>query len=133
LNSCKTAIFFAVKISVSFAEEFQKRKKLKKFVAQIFTKFLWRRKNPKKNYKRRSRIMVLKTTMEQMKQLIQNIQHDLDKVGKGNKAAAQRVRTGSIEFAKTAKVYRKESIAEFKKSDKKVILLKKVKKVKKRK
>lgn len=76
--------------------------------------------------------MVLKTTMEQMKQLIQNIQHDLDKVGKGNKAAAQRVRTGSIEFAKTAKVYRKESIAEFK-SDKKVILLKKVKKVKRRK
>jgi hypothetical protein len=38
------------------------------------------------------------------------ISKDLNKAEKGNKAAAQRVRTGSIKFAKVAKIYRKESI-----------------------
>lgn len=77
--------------------------------------------------------MALKTTMEQLKDLIHNIQHDLDKVGKGNKAAAQRVRTSTITFAKTAKMFRKESIDEFKKPTKKTAVLKKLKKIKKKK
>lgn len=76
--------------------------------------------------------MALRGTIEQLKDLIQSIQYDLDKVGKGNKTAAQRVRTNTITFAKTAKIYRKESISEFKKSAKKVVLLKKLKKSKKK-
>ena len=56
--------------------------------------------------------MGLKETVHHLKHLIATINHDLDKAGKGNKAAAQRVRTNSIRFAKTAKAYRKESISE---------------------
>ena len=39
------------------------------------------------------------------------MEKDLDKTEKGNKAAAQRVRTHSIQFAKIAKEFRKESVA----------------------
>jgi len=63
--------------------------------------------------------MALKTTTEQLKKLLNQICHDLDKAGKGNKAASQRVRTNTIKFAKTAKTYRKESIAEGRKGGKK--------------
>ncbi len=54
--------------------------------------------------------MALKTTIEHMKKMLHEISHDLEKATRGNKAAAQRVRTGTIKFAKTAKQYRKESI-----------------------
>lgn len=54
--------------------------------------------------------MALKTTMEHMKKMLLEISHDLEKAARGNKAAAQRVRTTTIKFAKTAKQYRKESI-----------------------
>lgn len=47
-----------------------------------------------------------------MKKLLHEIVHDLEKSGRGNKAASQRVRTRTIKFAKIAKDYRKESIAE---------------------
>lgn len=63
--------------------------------------------------------MALKSTVEQMKKLIHEIAHDLEKSIKGNKAAAQRARTRTIKFAKVAKEFRKESIAEFKKIVKK--------------
>lgn len=59
--------------------------------------------------------MALKTTVERLKKLLHEISHDLDKAARGNKAAAQRVRTNTIKFAKTAKDYRKESIKEGKK------------------
>jgi len=55
--------------------------------------------------------MALKTTMNSMRKLLAEMEKDLDKTDKGNKAAAQRVRTHSIQFAKVAKVFRKESIA----------------------
>lgn len=55
--------------------------------------------------------MALKETIHQVRQLLTALLHDLEKTTKGNEAAAQRVRTGSIEFAKVAKVFRKESIA----------------------
>jgi len=60
--------------------------------------------------------MALKDTVSTLKKLIENINRDLDKAIAGNKAASQRVRTGSIKFEKTAKTYRKESIAVEKKS-----------------
>ncbi|MBS0628593.1 MAG: histone [Verrucomicrobia bacterium] len=59
--------------------------------------------------------MALKTTVEHLKKLLHEIAHDLEKSARGNKAASQRVRTRTIKFAKIAKEYRKESIAEGKK------------------
>lgn len=55
--------------------------------------------------------MALKTTINSMRELLAEMDRDLDKTENGNKAAAQRVRTHSIQFAKVAKIFRKESIA----------------------
>jgi len=54
---------------------------------------------------------MLKETIHQVRQLLVALSRDLEKAAKGNASAAQRVRTGSIEFAKVAKVFRKESVA----------------------
>lgn len=70
--------------------------------------------------------MALKSTTEHMIKLIKQIFHDLEK--SGNKAACQRVRTNTIKFAKVAKDYRKESIAEGRKGKKKTTKKKTAKK-----
>ena len=54
--------------------------------------------------------MGLEQTVEQLKKYLAEISSDLDKAMRGNKAASQRVRTMTIRFEKTAKLYRKESI-----------------------
>lgn len=54
--------------------------------------------------------MALKETFKHMKDLLSNITHDLEKAEGGNKAASQRVRTGTVKLEKLAKLYRKESI-----------------------
>lgn len=54
--------------------------------------------------------MSLKDTVHRMKEHLAHISKDLEKAGKGNKAASQRVRTGTIKFAKIAKTFRKESV-----------------------
>src|ERR1700733_12550506 len=54
--------------------------------------------------------MALKETFKHLKDLLINITHDLDKAEGGNKAASQRVRTGTVKLEKIAKHYRKESI-----------------------
>ena len=59
--------------------------------------------------------MGLKETTEQVRVLLQDLGKDLEKATRGNKAAAQRVRTGTIKLEKVSKVYRKESIAAEKK------------------
>ena len=59
--------------------------------------------------------MVLKDTVNHMVGLLGSIQRDLSKAVNGNKAASQRVRTGSIKLEKVAKMYRKESVAAEKK------------------
>ncbi len=59
--------------------------------------------------------MSLKETSNHMMRLLECCMRDLHKASGGNKAAAQRVRTGSIKLEKCAKVYRKESIASEKK------------------
>ena len=51
-----------------------------------------------------------------MKKFLEEISHDLQKSLGGNKAASQRVRTGTIKLERTAKLYRKESVASEKKS-----------------
>lgn len=60
--------------------------------------------------------MALKNTVKDVQHLLAKITHDLQKAERGNKAASQRVRTGTIKLEKLAKLYRKESIAEEKKS-----------------
>lgn len=61
--------------------------------------------------------MGLKETVIHLRQILTNMHRDLDKAGRGNCTAAQRVRTNSIKFAKIAKTYRKESMAEQKKAN----------------
>jgi dipeptidase len=59
--------------------------------------------------------MALKNTMDQMRKMLSELSDDLEKAEHGNKAAAQRVRTNTIKFAKVAKTFRKESVAAEKK------------------
>ena len=54
--------------------------------------------------------MALKDTVKHMRDLLGHITHDLEKADGGNKAASQRVRTGTVKLEKLAKTYRKESI-----------------------
>jgi hypothetical protein len=54
--------------------------------------------------------MALKETFKHLKDLLSNITQDLEKAEGGNKAASQRVRTGTVKLEKLAKHYRKESI-----------------------
>ena len=75
--------------------------------------------------------MALKDTMNQLHQLLQGINKDLVKAARGNKAASQRIRTGTIKLEKIGKRYRKESVAaeksgKFKKPKKKKTARKKI-------
>ena len=54
--------------------------------------------------------MLLPETIQQLHCLLVRISKDLVKVQRGNKAASQRVRTGTIMLERIAKVFRKESI-----------------------
>jgi DNA-binding protein H-NS len=54
--------------------------------------------------------MALNDTIKNVRNLLANITQDLEKADNGNKAAAQRVRTGTVKLEKIAKLYRKESI-----------------------
>ena len=55
--------------------------------------------------------MSLNETMNQLNHLLINLSKDLTKAYRGNKAAAQRVRTGTIQLEKVAKKFRRESVA----------------------
>lgn len=60
--------------------------------------------------------MALKDTIKKMEGMLMDLAIDLRKASeKGNRAASQRVRTGTIKFAKLTKQYRKESVAADKK------------------
>lgn len=63
--------------------------------------------------------MALKETIKDLNHLLVQLTKDLCKAERGNKAASQRVRTGTIKLAKRAKTYRKESIAAEKQKRKK--------------
>lgn len=55
--------------------------------------------------------MKLTDIVKKMEEMLMDLAADLKKAfEKGNKAASQRVRTGTIAFGKLAKLYRKESI-----------------------
>jgi hypothetical protein len=55
--------------------------------------------------------MSLNETVHHLNVLLVSITKDLSKVGRGNKAAAQRVRVGTIRLERIAKQFRKESVA----------------------
>ncbi len=55
--------------------------------------------------------MGLNETTKHLRELLAGISVDLEKAASGNKAASQRVRTSTIKMEKTAKNYRRESIA----------------------
>lgn len=61
--------------------------------------------------------MAIQMTIKNMKALLCAVTSDLDKAEKGNKAASQRVRTGTVKLEKIAKLYRKESISTEKRGD----------------
>lgn len=56
--------------------------------------------------------MSLEKTIQELKDLLNRCTSDLQKTERGNRAAAQRVRTGSVKLEKVAKRFRKESVAE---------------------
>lgn len=62
------------------------------------------------NQIRRGIYMALSKTINEMRSLFTGLIDDLQKAEAGNKAASQRVRTGTIRLEKVAKLYRKESI-----------------------
>lgn len=59
---------------------------------------------------RRLTVMAIKDTFKTLRELLSQIVHDLEKSENGNKAASQRVRTGTVKLEKVAKLFRKESI-----------------------
>lgn len=54
--------------------------------------------------------MGFQDTVKVIRELLAGLTIDLEKAAGGNKAASQRVRTGTIKLEKAAKKYRKESI-----------------------
>lgn len=60
--------------------------------------------------------MGLKETSNALMKLLEDCEKNLQKAASGNKAAAQRVRTGTIKLEKLSKLYRKESVAMEKKA-----------------
>jgi hypothetical protein len=56
--------------------------------------------------------MAIEETVQSMRQHLRALSKDLEKAVSGNQAAAQRVRTTSVHFAKISKLYRKESVKE---------------------
>ena len=74
--------------------------------------------------------MALMDTVLRLNSLLSEVVSDLNKVGRGNKSAAQRVRVGTVDLEKIAKQFRKESMAVEKtgKSKKKMVQKKKKKK-----
>lgn len=56
--------------------------------------------------------MSLEKTVQELRELLNCCSSDLQKTERGNRAAAQRVRTGTVKLEKVAKRFRKESVAE---------------------
>jgi hypothetical protein len=54
--------------------------------------------------------MALMDTVETMKRMLTEMQMELEDVVRGNKAASKRVRKATLNFAKVAKIFRKESV-----------------------
>ncbi len=55
--------------------------------------------------------MSLAETMGKLESILTDISRDLQKVTRGNRSAAQRVRVGTLRLEKVGKLFRKESVA----------------------
>lgn len=77
--------------------------------------------------------MSLSETINKLENLLLSVTKDLQKVNRGNKAAAQRVRVGTIKLERVAKLFRKESVTAEKSGKLKKKSAKKSKKAKKKK
>ena len=55
--------------------------------------------------------MAFNETVHQLHSLLEQVAADLNKVHRGNKSAAQRVRVGTIHLTKIGKQFRQESVA----------------------
>ena len=62
------------------------------------------------NQVQKENIMALMDTVETMKKMMVEMQTELEDVARGNKAAAKRVRKATLNFAKIARIFRKESV-----------------------
>jgi hypothetical protein len=60
---------------------------------------------------KRGEWMSLQETMGKLELILAGISKDLCKVNRGNRAAAQRVRVGTLRLEKVGKLFRKESVA----------------------
>jgi hypothetical protein len=69
----------------------------------------YRRNSYAREYKHEV-IMALMETVETMKRMLNEMQLELEDVVRGNKAASKRVRKATLNFAKIAKIFRKESV-----------------------
>ncbi len=67
-------------------------------------------------YQEEEKNMALKDTSKKLGEALTQVAKDLAKAVGGNRAASQRVRTGTIKLEKLAKVFRKESVKEAKKA-----------------
>lgn len=54
--------------------------------------------------------MAFETSAKELKELLHSVLDDLEKAVAGNKAAAQRCRTKTVQLEKIGKVFRKDSI-----------------------
>ena len=63
--------------------------------------------------------MTFMQTTEALVHLLTEVLEDVPKVLRGNKTVAQRIRTGTVEIAKIAKVWRRESLDQERKKLKK--------------
>ena len=54
--------------------------------------------------------MSFQDTIKEVRALLAHLTIDIEKAANGNKAASQRVRTGTVRLEKVGKKYRKESI-----------------------
>ena len=54
--------------------------------------------------------MSFQDTIKEVRTILANLTIDIEKAANGNKAASQRVRTGTVRLEKVGKKYRKESI-----------------------
>lgn len=54
--------------------------------------------------------MPLSDVVDQLTALLEAISRDIPKMGRGNKTAAQRMRTATVRLEKVGKLFRKESL-----------------------
>lgn len=108
LQLCENAIYHFIDIDI-FWKKMKKNPQSGKKYCTIYPKGIFNELS-RTNKTSRSFDMAIKDTYKHLRDLLAHITQDLSKAEGGNKAASQRVRTGTVKLEKVAKLYRKESI-----------------------